>query len=605
MTRASGRNEAKIHLGFVYANDDSFRTASLMLDAGLAFAPLLDSWLERPLDWRSMRSRPFVYAVMRESLLSLDQLCAFYARVQDGCLERLRGGNYLGERPALPWRPIPPRASPAWIASSQIAGLIETAEVALDLGQFRLQMASSLAASGIETMFGMRVESVARTPSGFRAEGSTTAGESWRQEADILVNCLWEDRLRLDETMGLRPSRPWVYRLKYRLLGQLPSPLANLPSLTFVLGPYGDIATYPASPTYMNWYPACLQGWSDDLAPPAAWNEPCEGRATSAAAAELTREALSALDRIVPGSPTPNRSSGRRGHLLLGQIARGCRRPRQRAPPTPRDRRPCPRRLFLHRHRQIHLRAALRQAPARRPGMTSARSAAPLLTVAIPLYKSRRFLEIISENIRNADYPNLEILVGDRHLADDTLEQLRARFPDDSRLRFLTAKDRLPWVEHYNALLAAASGQYFLWMPHDDSFPPGYIGALVDRLEAAPPIPGLHLVIAMRNTPMAGAPPTGMVHQLCRARSGRPGVPCACSSAGTWVWPCADSSAVPLCLMPDCGFHKPGDGHTPTPAGCSEWPCWDASNSSPRLAASSASIQPAPTRSGGPFPPPS
>jgi hypothetical protein len=30
-----------------------------------------------------MRSRPFVYAVMRDSLLSFDQLCAFYARVQD------------------------------------------------------------------------------------------------------------------------------------------------------------------------------------------------------------------------------------------------------------------------------------------------------------------------------------------------------------------------------------------------------------------------------------------------------------------------------------------------------------------------------------------
>jgi len=301
MTRASGRNEAKIHLGFVYANDDSFRTASLMLDACLAFAPLLDSWLGKPLDWRSMRSRPFVYAVMRDSLLSFDQLCAFYARVQDACLERLRSGTYLGERPAFLWRPIPPPTWPAWIAPSQVAGLIETAEVALDLGQFSAHMASALATSGIELLFGVRVESAARTPSGFRAEGSTATGESWRREADILVNCLWEDRLRLDETMGLRPSRPWVYRLKYRLLGELPPPLANLPSLTFVLGPYGDIATYPASPTYMNWYPACLQGWSDDLAPPPAWNEPCDGRVTAAAAAEITRQALSALDRIVPG----------------------------------------------------------------------------------------------------------------------------------------------------------------------------------------------------------------------------------------------------------------------------------------------------------------
>lgn len=111
---------------------------------------------------------------------------------------------------------------------------------------------------------------------------------------------------------------------------------------------------------------------------------------------------------------------------------------------------------------------------------------APLVTLAIPLYRSRPFLEVIAENIRNADYPNLEILIGDRHLADDTVDQLRVSFGGDPRLRFLTATDELSWVEHYNSLLAAASGQYFLWMPHDDSYPAGYIGALVARLEAAP-----------------------------------------------------------------------------------------------------------------------
>lgn len=110
----------------------------------------------------------------------------------------------------------------------------------------------------------------------------------------------------------------------------------------------------------------------------------------------------------------------------------------------------------------------------------------PLVTLAIPLYRSLRFLDIISENIRNADYPNLEILIGDRHLADDTVEQLQARFTGDSRLRFITARDEIGWVEHYNLLLREGRGEYFLWMPHDDSYPPGYIGALVNRLEAHP-----------------------------------------------------------------------------------------------------------------------
>ena len=110
----------------------------------------------------------------------------------------------------------------------------------------------------------------------------------------------------------------------------------------------------------------------------------------------------------------------------------------------------------------------------------------PLVTVAFPLYRSRRFLEIITENIRNLDYPNLEILVGDRHMADDTVEQLRGRFEGDPRLRFITARDEVGWVAHYNLLLREGRGMYFAWMPHDDSYPPGYIGALVERLEETP-----------------------------------------------------------------------------------------------------------------------
>lgn len=302
MSRASGRNEAKIHLGLVYANDDSFRTSALMLDASLAFAPLLESWLGRPLAWPGMRSNPFIYAVMQDSLLTFDQVCDFYGRVQAAYEERLEGRSYLGQRPRSLWRPIAPSDSPGWIEASEISGLIETAEVALDLVKLRDELSAGLeAAAGVEPLFGMRVASAERTPLGFSVEGLTTTGERWQRKADILVNCLWEGRLQLDESMGIKPDRPWVYRLKYRVMGALPRSLANLPSLTFVLGPYGDIATYSTGPTYLSWYPACLQGWSDELAPPMDWGPACEGREGLVKTETIARETLAALDRIVPG----------------------------------------------------------------------------------------------------------------------------------------------------------------------------------------------------------------------------------------------------------------------------------------------------------------
>jgi glycosyltransferase involved in cell wall biosynthesis len=109
-----------------------------------------------------------------------------------------------------------------------------------------------------------------------------------------------------------------------------------------------------------------------------------------------------------------------------------------------------------------------------------------VVTVAIPLYKSRRFLEVIIGNIEAIDYPHAEIIVSDRHCADDAIDVLAERFRGDARLKFLRARDGINWPEHYNALLRAASGTYFCWMPHDDSYPPGYVTRLVECLEREP-----------------------------------------------------------------------------------------------------------------------
>jgi glycosyltransferase involved in cell wall biosynthesis len=111
---------------------------------------------------------------------------------------------------------------------------------------------------------------------------------------------------------------------------------------------------------------------------------------------------------------------------------------------------------------------------------------APLVSLALPLYKSKRFLEIITANLDTLSYPNLEILISDRHCADDTLEVLHARYGHEPRVRFFRARDELNWIEHYNFLLGVAQGKYFLWMPHDDLYPSNYLSVLVNSLEKNP-----------------------------------------------------------------------------------------------------------------------
>jgi glycosyltransferase involved in cell wall biosynthesis len=110
----------------------------------------------------------------------------------------------------------------------------------------------------------------------------------------------------------------------------------------------------------------------------------------------------------------------------------------------------------------------------------------PLVSVAIPLFQSRRFVDNIISNVEAINYPNLEIIISDRHCADDTIELLAERFASDHRIRCLKGSDRLTWVEHYNLLLRISSGQYFLWMAHDDRYPSEYVSQLVSCLENQP-----------------------------------------------------------------------------------------------------------------------
>ena len=111
----------------------------------------------------------------------------------------------------------------------------------------------------------------------------------------------------------------------------------------------------------------------------------------------------------------------------------------------------------------------------------------PLVSVGIPLYRSRQFLSSLRENCAALSaQKDVEIIISDRHGLDDALDILSSQWRRDSRFRFLRANDCLNWVEHMNLLLREARGEYFRWMPHDDCFPAGCLTPLIDRLKQDP-----------------------------------------------------------------------------------------------------------------------
>jgi glycine/D-amino acid oxidase-like deaminating enzyme len=308
MSRASFVNEGKIHLGHVYANDPTFETPRLMLHAAMSFAPLLERFTGASMDWPALRASPFQYLVASDSQLTVDQLLAHYARLDAAYHDLLRENqssgktaHYLGTQPAVLTQQV---SLPSSVNRERFAAAFATAEMAIDPRRLREILARAVDGSPlITTLYGHHVEDIRRTQGRFLVEGRASGRASWSRAADVVVNCLWTDRLRIDEQMGMASHRPWVYRLKYRVLVDLPDQmLGHVPSLTIVLGKYGDIVTYPGERSvYLSWYPACLQGWASTRDIPPAWHGPIDGRVDPQTAARVSHGTLAAFDALVPG----------------------------------------------------------------------------------------------------------------------------------------------------------------------------------------------------------------------------------------------------------------------------------------------------------------
>ena len=298
LSGASLRNEGKIHLGFVYAHDETGRTASLMLDAALAFGPLMEEWLGMPVPWGRLKSVPFSYGLLHDSIAPDEEVFASWEQLSDRYRHRAPGERYLGEAPDRLWQSV---ASPP-LVTDRVRHVVRTAEVSIDTHAFQPLVCARLAAADdVRGLMGHEIASVARTSNGFRVEGTRGDGTTWGESADTVVNCLWDGRLALDGQMGLLPDRPWVYRLKYRVLGSLPPSLLAMPSLTFMLGRFGDIVNYGDGRMYASWYPACLQGWSSDVQVPAHWRAAGDDDGEVATRHRMACETLTALDGLVAG----------------------------------------------------------------------------------------------------------------------------------------------------------------------------------------------------------------------------------------------------------------------------------------------------------------
>lgn len=294
LTQASAQNEGKVHLGYVFGNDRTLSTARLMIRGAAVFEPTLRRWLGTDLD-RVPVSEPFHYAAHRDSLLTADEvgdhLTACHAFVAE---EFGSASGYFGSgRLRAPQR-LTDAERDAVFDPRTVAAAFRTAEIAVDPEALAVLLRVRLLAEPrISVHLGAEVRAV--EPDGERLRVRfDVRGVPAAERYDHVVNCLWDGRLVVDATMGLRPDRPWLFRIKHFLRVSAPGLGAAIPSATIVLGPFGDVVGY-GDELYLSWYPAGRQGISAQLAPP-----PWPRALDEFQAKELWHDILAGLRRIVP-----------------------------------------------------------------------------------------------------------------------------------------------------------------------------------------------------------------------------------------------------------------------------------------------------------------
>ena len=494
LNRASLRNEGKIHLGFIYANDRSLATAFLQLEGALRFRGIVGSWLAPGSDWLAL-STPFHYLVAGDSVVAPGRLAEHYAAVEARCLERLGQDatlDYLGTRPRSLVRPLEPGEIAAHFDPARLAGGFATAELALDTDRLAACLRRALAGSpAIEFLPSHAVRAITEEAGGFRVEGDGPAG-AWSVRARQVVNATWERRLALDRQVGLPPPAHLLHRLKFRVVVRLPSGLQGAPSVSMVLGRYGDVVVRRDGTAFLSWYPAGLRGWSEDLEPPREWDAACRGEAEPALARRIAAEIAAGIDAWYPGiargeplqvdagaivaigrSDVDDPASALHDRSRIGVTSRGGYHSVDPGKLTTAP-------LFA---REVADRVAAQRAPA--PSRATAPTL-PKVVALVPAWKAAGFIAGTLDALAAQSWPNLEILVADDASPDATGEICERYAARDARFRVVRRPRNLGWIGNVNALLREARGDCLFFAFHDDLPAPGYIERCMAALEANP-----------------------------------------------------------------------------------------------------------------------
>jgi len=113
---------------------------------------------------------------------------------------------------------------------------------------------------------------------------------------------------------------------------------------------------------------------------------------------------------------------------------------------------------------------------------------APTVTVGIPLYERREYVEGALKSAARQDYANVDILVSDNGENPDELRTWVEDRMEGRRFRFRRNDSTVDLTRHFNQLVEEARGDYFVLLCDDDEISPNYVSSLAKHLTEDPEI---------------------------------------------------------------------------------------------------------------------
>ena len=105
------------------------------------------------------------------------------------------------------------------------------------------------------------------------------------------------------------------------------------------------------------------------------------------------------------------------------------------------------------------------------------------VTVVIPNYNGKKFMEDCMEALKAQEYPGMEVLLVDNGSSDGSAELVRERYP---WVRLLELDQNYGFSRAVNEGIRAAETPYVILLNNDTKVRPGYTAALVRALDEAP-----------------------------------------------------------------------------------------------------------------------